>query len=66
MPEDCFDGCHLGVVEGNAARRGESLWHGVLEDLLVNFVPQQLVVQVGTDTGLINGKHLECVLHPVK
>ena len=66
LSEYGLDSRHLGVVEGNAAGRGEPLGHGVLEDLLLHLVTQQLVVQVGTDTGLIDCKHLESVLHSVK
>ena len=66
LSEYGLDSRHLGVVEGNASGRGEPLGHGVLEDLLLHLVTQQLVVQVGTDTGLVDCKHLESVLHSVK
>ena len=66
LSEYGLDSGHLGVVEGDAARRGEPLWHGVLEDLLLHLVAQKFMVQVGADAGLVDCKHLESVLHSVK
>ena len=37
-----------------------------LEYLLLNAVAQELVVEVGADAGLVDHKHLQCILHSVK
>ena len=37
-----------------------------LEYLLLNAVSQELVVEVGADTGLVHRKHLQRILHPVE
>ena len=42
------------------------LWHLTLYRMLLYFMPQQLVVQVTRNTGLIDGKHFHGILHPIK
>lgn len=55
---------HLWVVEVRQALCSEAFWQLALDDHVLNFVPQQFVVNVTRHWSLIDSKCLKSTLHP--
>lgn len=57
---------YLGMVQFWQSRSRKALWQVDFQSLLIHFMAEEPMIDVGRDRGLINSKCLHRALHPTK